>query len=408
MTHPKQRKIGYLVPEFPGQTHNFFWREINALRELGIEVMLISTRRPPAGLGSPSWAQEATNRTLYLYPMRVYQVLIAVINVVLWGARGGVPQLLSAIFSNESSMRRVLRLAAFSILGEHVGRVCKGIGVRHIHVHSCGDSANIALFANIIHGVTYSLTLHNPVSIYGGNQSQKWKRAKFGIVITQKILVDLKSRVDGCLPECVLVAPMGVDVDVFRRRQEYFPHKRGEVLRLICCARLNPAKGHFDLVRAVAHLVAAGTDVELEIVGEDDVGGAGFRLEIERSIASLGLSRQVRMFGAVSEQIVRERLEQSHIFVLASIEEPLGVALMEAMAMEIPVVATRAGGVPELVVDGACGLLVEPRNPEAIYAAIARISGDANLAERLGIEGRRRVVESFSHRISATGIAGMI
>lgn len=260
----------------------------------------------------------------------------------------------------------------------------------------------------ILSGIEYSLTLHNPVSTYGGNQVNKWQYAKFGIAITQPILDDLRSQLKERAPRLLGVAPMGVDTEVFRRKRNYVPPAARGPLRLFCCGRLNPAKGHVYLLEALRQLLWAGADSVLTLAGEDDVGGVGYRRDLERAIERLELTRHVRLLGAVSEDVVCYQLEEAHIFVLPSIEEPLGVALMEAMAMEVPVVATDAGGVPGLIADGTHGLLVPSRSVSAIRDAVLRLAADPDLAIRLGKNGRLRVEESFSHRVSAAKIVGFL
>jgi glycosyltransferase involved in cell wall biosynthesis len=114
------------------------------------------------------------------------------------------------------------------------------------------------------------------------------------------------------------------------------------------------------------------------------------------------------LLGAVPEEVVRERLMQAHVFALASLEEPLGVAIMEAMSMEVPVVATNAGGVPELVSDGVDGLLVEPGDAAAIARAIKAIATHRDLAATLSARARTKVLERFSSRRSAEAIARLV
>jgi colanic acid/amylovoran biosynthesis glycosyltransferase len=94
--------------------------------------------------------------------------------------------------------------------------------------------------------------------------------------------------------------------------------------------------------------------------------------------------------------------------VLASLAEPLGVALMEAMSMCLPVVATRAGGVPEMIRDDVEGVLVAPGQPEALADVIQGLATDPQRAMRLGLAARRRVEERFDHRRSATVIAAAL
>jgi len=139
----------------------------------------------------------------------------------------------------------------------------------------------------------------------------------------------------------------------------------------------------------------------LEIAGEDDYGGDGYRQVLAARIDALGLQGHVQLLGAIDADQVRERLIQAHVFVLASWHEPLGVAYMEAMSCGVPTIGTDAGGVTELITDGVSGLLVPPKAPDALAGAILRVAADSELAQKLGIGGRARIVEAFRSRLGA-------
>jgi colanic acid/amylovoran biosynthesis glycosyltransferase len=395
--------IGYLIPEFPGQTHIFFWREAKALRELGIEVDYVSTRTPRKSLVSHSWASEAMSQTAYLYPMRPIHLPAALGQIlragpIKWG------RVLAAIIRAEGySFSGKMRLAALAVLGARLASIARKRGWTHLHVHSCADSAHLAMFAHLFSSLPYSMTLHGPIKDYGPNQKQKWRFAKFAIVITQKLFKEVHQELAGHLPPNIVVAPMGVELRHFARREPYVAWNGGPC-RVFACGRLNPCKGHDDLIRAIALLRDRGIEAHLKIAGEDDSGGP-YRKQLEQLIAELHLQDRITLLGAVSENVVRSELEAAHVFALGSLHEPLGVAIMEAMAMEAPVVVTGAGGVPELVDDEANGLLVNPRNPSEMADAIAKILNDAALAARLSRAGREKVMRSFDSSISAKAIA---
>ena len=114
------------------------------------------------------------------------------------------------------------------------------------------------------------------------------------------------------------------------------------------------------------------------------------------------MGERVRVLGARSSEEVRATLAEARVFALASVRLPSGrmegipVALMEAMASGVPVVATRLSGIPELVQDGVTGLLVEPRDPHGLATAMARLLEDDVLAAELARGARRLVERSFS------------
>jgi glycosyltransferase involved in cell wall biosynthesis len=297
------------------------------------------------------------------------------------------------------------RMAALAVAGAELVAVARAEGLSHVHVHSCADAANVALFARLLCGPSYSLTLHGPLSDYGSNQALKWQHAAFGVVITYGLEREVRAALDGALPPSVAVAPMGVDTDAFQRPSPYVPWDGSGPYRLFSCGRLNPSKGHDDLIRAVGRLRELGRDVRLEIAGEDEQGGQGYRRTLEAIIGEAGLADRVALLGAVSEDRVRDGLMAAHAFALASHAEPLGVAIMEAMSLAVPVIVTDAGGVPELVENAVSGLLVPPRSPERLASEVAALMDDPDRARRLSDQGRMRVVREFSSRRSAEVVA---
>jgi glycosyltransferase involved in cell wall biosynthesis len=297
------------------------------------------------------------------------------------------------------------RLFGLAVMGARLATLARARGWQHVHAHSCADAAHVAMFAHLLSGLPYSITLHGPLSDYGPNQREKWRHAKFAIVITRKLLGEVEVELRGSLPPKVEIAPMGVDSTRFVRGAPYAAWDGRGPLRLFACGRLNPCKGHGDVVTAVGLLRARGIDARLEIAGEDEEGGAGFHRTLARQITDTGYAESVSLLGAVSEERVRAGLEAAHVFVLASLAEPLGVAIMEAMALGVPLVATDSGGVPELVRNDVDGLLVPPESPAPLAAAIERIARDPALAQRLARSARERVVEGFDSARSARVIA---
>lgn len=391
-------RLGYLVPQFPGQTHIFFWRELAALRARGVEPVLLSTRPPPPGLVSHDWSAEAAAQTTYLVrttPSALLDLLPLPLGELPGAMRGEPAAWARDLALALPAARRLLRLAR-----------ARGIG--HVHVHSCANAATIAALAFRMGGPRYSLTLHGPLQDYGRGQRFKWRHAAFATVITEKLRDEVTSALAGDLPARISVQPMGVDVERMARSQPWQPPQPGGPIRVVSCARLNPVKGHQDLLEAVHLLRGRGHDVHLTIAGEDDDGGTGFRRVLEARIEELGLGACVTLLGAVSEDEVRRTLLSAHVFALASWHEPLGVALMEAMACEVPTIGTAAGGVAELITDGVDGLLVPPKSPPDLAEAILRLAADPALSRRLAAAGRARVVEGFSAARGAETLIRMI
>lgn len=329
-------------------------------------------------------------RTTYL-ASRNPALLLAILPRLPWGLI-----LREARLMPKSEARAFLKDVIISApAAEKLARDCKQRGITHIHAHSCGRAALIAALAHYAHGLTYSLTLHGPLQDYGVGQRFKWQGAAFVSIITRALLDLLPGQLGDALPARLPLQPMGVDTNAFRRDVPYVPPMPGEPLRVFSCGRLNVVKGHQDLMQAVRLLIDQGQPVQLEIAGEDDAGGSGFRGELQQRVVELGLEDHVTLLGAISAEAVHEKLMAAHVFVLASWSEPLGVAYMEAMSCEVPTVGTDAGGVPELITNGKDGLLVPPKDPKALAVVLTHLANNPEVAVTLAQAGRARVVAAF-------------
>ncbi len=174
-------------------------------------------------------------------------------------------------------------------------------------------------------------------------------------------------------PSAVPVVGNGIDLDAFRGPQRR--GLRGAGARLLCVARLAPAKNHALLLQTVARLRESGRDVSLTLVGDGPLRG-----RLEELARELGISEHVRFAGRRTDTPAFYR--DCDLFVLLSDYEGMPMSIIEAMASGLPVVATRAGGVGELVDDGVNGALVEA-DAAAAAEAIAAICGDPALYARL-------------------------
>ena len=401
-------RIGYFIPEFPGQTHIFFWRERQILSEIGIETVLVSTRRPPKAIASHSWAEAAQKETNYLIPLTLQDVAIIVSELFKAGPIAWLNCLKIIAQSNDTSLLQKLRLLLLIFVAAKLVYLAHVAGWTHIHVHSCADAANIAMFASILADLSYSLSLHGPtLEVYGSNQAQKWHHAAFALIISKKLLQETQDALANFLPRRIVVAPMGVNLDKIKRHSPYIPWESG-LCKIYSCGRLNPIKGHKDLIEVVSLLRQRGFDIRLQIAGEDEQGGIGYRQELEKVIQEKEMSDYVKLLGAVSEAEVRQGLEEADLFALASLNEGIPVAVMEAMAMEMPVVVTDVGGTSELVDNGVDGILVQPENPEEMADAIVKILQNKELALRLSQESRKKVAAKFHHRLSAEAYSGCL
>jgi len=162
-------------------------------------------------------------------------------------------------------------------------------------------------------------------------------------------------------------------------------------------AALVAHKGQKHLVAAAKRVVRELPDTRFLIVGDGEL-----REALERQIKELGLERHVLLTGFRPDAL--GLMKSLDLFVMSSVTEGLGSAVLEAMTCGVPIVGTRAGGIPEAIVDGTSGVLVPPHDDGALAEAILRVLKDRDLAARLAAGGRARVETEFSvdRLVSAT------
>ena len=159
----------------------------------------------------------------------------------------------------------------------------------------------------------------------------------------------------------------------------------------VMVGRLSPEKDVQTLIRAVAEVIKTRPSFQLEIAGD------GVCLpDLRKLTGELRLDDHVRFLGEIRN--VADVLAGASLFVLPSLTEGISLTLLEAMARGLPIVTTRVGGNPEVVLDGQTGLIVPPRSPRALADAILRLSKDEPVARRMGVAGRRRVEQHFDVR----------
>ena len=156
-------------------------------------------------------------------------------------------------------------------------------------------------------------------------------------------------------------------------------------------ARLAAAKAQHILIAAIGRIVALGhSQIRLTLVGDGPE-----RVALQETAARHQVTPYVTFAGACNHDRVIEYYTQTHVFAMASFAEGVPVVLMEAMAMEIPCVATWVMGIPELIENEVNGLLVPPADVGALANALMRLMNDPSLAEHMGKAARQKVLADF-------------
>lgn len=386
-------RLAYLVSHYPAVSHTFILREVLRLRAAGFEIDTASINEPdraPDGLTAEERAE--AERTYYVKRAGVGGALVA--HAATLATRPGrwLAGLAYATALGGWDVRRWLYGVFWFTEALLVGRWMRARGQRHLHVHMAMAASTVALIhVRVFPEHAFSMTVHGPDEFYdvkGYRLAEKVAAAAFVTCIGKYARSQLmRASAPEHWPK-LEVAPLGVDPAHFAPR----PFREApEPFEVLCVGRIVPAKGQHVLVRAVERLLREGRDVRLRLVGDGPD-----RPALERAIARAGLPRErVVLEGAVNQDRIRELYRGADAFALASFAEGIPVVLMEAMAMEIPVVTTFITGHPELVRDGVDGLLVAPSDDEALAAALARLIDDADLRRRLGAAGRARVQDAY-------------
>jgi len=196
---------------------------------------------------------------------------------------------------------------------------------------------------------------------------------------------DVRSGID---PENFVIYPESERIE--KRRECGIP--AGPVIGII--ARLSAEKGHLFLIRAMARVVQRIDDARLLIVGKGRM-----EKELHELVQILGLQNNVFFFAKTNR--TQEFLSLLDIFILPSSKEGLGLSVMEAQAAGLPVIATRVGGIPNLIQDGHTGVLIDSGDEEALVENIIRLIGQHDMAQALGRQARDFIQKEGSYRIMA-------
>jgi len=377
--------FAYLFERFPSFGQTFCYREVAELYRQGITPLIFSIRNPkdePA----QDWDTRIVKRVHYLpeekelleevqrasKERRLTPAIIAALDE--WGRRTDFLRLYQAVY---------------------VGLLLQEAGISHVHAHFAGMAARTAFWIAKFFPITFSFTAH-------ANDIFAPRNFEIGL---DKLIQTAR----------VIITETDYSKKFLRER---FPERAGRIHRIynglnlaeferadfsstppliVAIGRLIAKKGFANLIRACALLVERGRSFRCEIFGE-----GSFENQLRGQIDELGLKELVQLPGAKPQHELRERLARASAFALPSVPEPEGgmdnlpTVIMEAMATGLPVVSTRIGGIPEMVVDNKTGFLVSPGDLVALADAIEKMTNDQSLGQKFGQAGYERAQTLFS------------
>jgi len=399
--------IGYVVKMFPRLSETFIRNEILELERQGLELRIFSLKRP-AGTEALPVAAEVRAPIINL-PERVFREPFRVCRsqlAVFWRhPRGYLRTLL-----------HVLRGREFRSLGRGLRRFCQTCclvhemgAVRHLHAHFANDPTRLASWAGMICGVPFSVTTHakdlyQDARIDSPGLRFKLAKARFVVTNSEFSAVGLRASFNGGTPPKILTIHNSVDLSDFQLRQE--EPKEPTILSV---GRLVEKKGFPDLIQACHRLKNCGIPFTCEIIGSGPL-----RDELQDLIAKLGLQEHVRLRGQMAQAELVKHYSRAMVFALPCVvakngdRDILPNVLKEAMAIGVPVVTTRLGGIEELVTHEENGLLVTPGDKDSLADALRKLLADGGLRLKLAIQARKIIEERFELGANFAGLRDLL
>jgi glycosyltransferase involved in cell wall biosynthesis len=282
-----------------------------------------------------------------------------------------------------SRMRNALDISSAFELADFVRRN----NIEILHTHLARDYP-LAAFAARLANTPFVLTRHVlfPLKLF---QKLVLKNVS-GIIAPSNAIAESLEKQNLFPPDKITIIRYGINLEHFSPAEK----TPNETFLVGTIGHLAPIKGHDVFIRAAEIVLKKQRDIRFIIVGEDKSHSGKNRRELEDLIARLDLKSKIELAGWTDD--VRPFLQKFDLFVSAARAEAFGLVIVEAMLLEIPVVATRSEGASEIIEDGTSGILVPNEDTETLAKTILELFDDKDKREHLIKNGRRRVEEHFS------------
>lgn len=401
-------KIAYLCTRYPAVSHTFVLREVNALRTLGVEIATFSVRRAGSEHMLAEADRTAAESTYAILPPRWGELLATHIKAAAGAPLAYFSTLMLALRLASAGPRGRLWQLFYFVEAVVLWEECRRREIRHIHVHLANAAADTALIAAHFGSAaeperpwSWSFTMHGPTEFYDVSHfrlAEKVARARFVVCVSDYTRSQLMTLSSPEIWDRLHVIHVGIPIEQFTRSGNGGPTADDGASgdgAILFIGRLVPEKGEAILVEAAALLTERGHSVSVTIAGDGPSRG-----EIEHHAERLGVASQMSFPGAVGQDDIHAMYAGASIFCLPSFAEGVPGVLMEAMAMELPVVTTRITGIAELVDDGHSGLLVSPGRSDELADALERLLVDPALRRKMGSHAREKVLREFNTDVS--------
>lgn len=386
--------IAYIAQGYPSLTTTFIYREVIALEQHGFGIAAFSIWKSNKDKLSAE-SRDLVDNASYVFPMSWPRLLKTHFYFMATCPGKYLSTALFVLTRPGESIKNRLRTLFHFVEAVYLAREMQQRSIRHIHAHFSHNNASIALVISRLLGISFSFTAHNILFTDQLILKEKIREARFIVAISEFTRRFILNLVPGeGLEHKIHIVHCGVSPEAFVPPPTRPDHV---VPELLFVAQLAERKGAPFLVEACRVLAGRGVKFRCVIIG----GGAQ-KEHLTQLVEQYGLQNSVELKGAMFQEQVREYLERADVFVLPCIIASNGdmdgvpVSLMEAMAMEVPVISTYVSGIPELVQNEHSGLLVPEKDSMALADALQRLLTDKVLRLKLGKNGRQQVIQNFN------------
>lgn len=385
-------KLAYLLSYYPAPSHTFFLAEVEGLRARGAEIHTASIN-PAHSTGTPS-ETAAVASTMYVKrgssAALALQAFLLALRHPMAFLRG-----LALVLGLEGASLRERGLWTL-YLGEAMiaGAWMRRNDLTHLHVHFGGPVASVALLTSKAWRVPYSITVHGPEELLNVDRfrlREKFRAAKFIVCISEFCRSQVAAQMDYRSAGKCIVNRLGVSESALAPYRQQPRDAPPRPLQVVCTGRLVQEKGQHVLLEACARLLRQGVELQLTLIG-----GGPQRARLEEFARSRNIADRVRFLGVQSHEETLRVVSQADLFVLPSSAEGVPVAIMEAMALNVPVISTYIAGIPELVENGVSGWLVPAGSVDALEAAMTLAAGNPSLRATMAAAARKTIDAKYS------------
>ncbi|MBC8506714.1 MAG: glycosyltransferase [Chloroflexi bacterium] len=387
-------KIAYIMSRFPHLPETFILREMNALEDMGWDIALyplILQEQSVLHEESKVWVERA-----HYAPFLSWQVVRANLLTFIQMPFRYFGTLLRTVIENIPSPKfaaRALILFPKAVLMAHL---MQREGVEHIHAHYATHPALVAWIIHRLSGLSYSVTVHaHDIFVVKTMLKTKLGAASFIAAISEFNRDFLADLVGENIREKTYIIHCGIVPAWYSKDSVRTGGSKG-TFEILNISSLQPYKGQLNLLKACSILKEWGIPFRCRIIGEGEE-----RDNLEEFIRANGLSEDVFLLGALSQEKVAQILQTVDCYVQPSViaadgkMEGIPVAIMEALATGLAVIATNISGIPELIRSGETGLLVPPGDAPALASAIMEMFQSKKFAKQLAVEGKKLVLKEF-------------